>query len=205
MMSGKKYLNSDSIYADQLRKHYAPLVLKHEDSFRAADWGSSASQDKRFEVLLGSVDFRRARILDVGCGLGHLVAFLSKKGFQGSYLGVDAVPEMIEKASLLNSDYKFQHAKSPEEVGSFKPDLVLASGLFTFANEARLKEIVSRLFRLTSQVLAFNSLSSWAESQQPNEFYADPISTLNFCATLTKRIVFKHDYMPHDFSIFLYK
>jgi SAM-dependent methyltransferase len=197
--------NPDSKYAGQLRQHYAPLALEHGDSFRAVDWGSEAGQNKRFEVLLGCVDFRHLRILDVGCGVGHLVVYLKEHGFDGSYLGIDLVPEMIDKAKLNNSDFNFQVVKSLEDVESFKPDLVIASGLFTFADNLRFQATISQLFRLTSHALAFNSLSAWKESQQHNEFYADPIAAFSYCASLTKKIVFRHDYMSHDFSFYLYK
>jgi SAM-dependent methyltransferase len=197
--------NSDSKYLDQLRRHYAPLVIEHGGSFRAVDWGSDLSQNKRFEVLLGCTDFRQAKILDVGCGVGHLVTFLKKNGFKGSYLGIDLVPEMIDKAKLLNSDFNFQVVKSLNDLDGFETDLVVASGLFTFADEFRLKDTIAKLFFLTRHALVFNSLSNWKESQHQNEFHADPISTLQFCASLTKKLIFRHDYMPHDFSVYLYK
>ena len=202
-MNNKK--TSDENYAAKLKRHYAPLALKHGDSFRAVDWGSELGQNLRFEVLLGCVDFRHLRILDVGCGVGHLVAYLKEHGFEGSYLGIDLVPEMIDKAKLHNSDFNFQVVKSLDEVEGFKPDLIIASGLFTFADDLRFQATISQLFRLTCHALAFNSLSAWKENQQHNEFYADPIAAFNYCASLTKKIVFRHDYMPHDFSLYLYK
>jgi trans-aconitate methyltransferase len=202
-MNNKK--TSDDNYAAKLKRHYAHLVLKHGDSFRAVDWGSEVGQNMRFEVLLDCVDFRHLRILDVGCGVGHLAAYLKKQGFEGSYLGIDLVPEMIESAKLHNSDFTFQVVNSLEKAESFHPDLVIASGLFTFADELLFKDTISQLFRLTCHALAFNSLSAWKEHQVQNEFHADPFETFKFCAGLTKKIVFRHDYMPHDFSLYLYK
>lgn len=205
MKAQKIKQNDDSKYIKQLKRHYAPLALKHGDSFRAVDWGSEIGQNMRFKVLLGCVDFRQLRILDVGCGVGHLAAYLKKQSFEGSYLGIDLVPEMIECAKLQNSDFTFQVVNSLKTVETFKPDFVIASGLFTFADELLFKDTISQLFRLTSHALAFNSLSVWKEHQAQNEFHADPFDTFNFCAGLTKNIVFRHDYMPHDFSLYLYK
>lgn len=40
------------------------------------------------------------RVLDVGCGLGHLLDFLDDRGFAvGAYTGVDVSPSMVEEAS----------------------------------------------------------------------------------------------------------
>jgi len=200
-----KIKNTDENYAAALARHYAPLALKHGDSFRAVDWGSEVGQNMRFEVLLGCVDFRHLRILDVGCGVGHLAAYLKKRGFEGSYLGIDLLPEMIKCAKIHHSDFTFQVVNSLEKADTFKPDLVIASGLFTFADEILFKDTISRLFQLTCHALAFNSLSAWKEHQVQNEFHADPFETFKFCEGLTKKIVVMHDYMPHDFSLYLYK
>jgi SAM-dependent methyltransferase len=42
-------------------------------------------------------------ILDLGCGNGELACHLNKKGFQGSYLGTDFSPALLEEASRRNS------------------------------------------------------------------------------------------------------
>ena len=205
MKAAKSGNDCDLSYADQMRIHYTPLVLEHGNSFRSADWGSELSQNKRFKVLLECVDYKRLRILDVGCGIGHLAAYLKNQGFEGAYLGIDLVPEMIKKAKFYHSDFDFQVVDSPDEAKLFKPDLVIASGLFTFADYAHLKAIVAQLFNLTCHALAFNSLSDWNEHRQRNEFHANPVDTLAYCAGLTRKIAIRHDYMPHDFTMYLYK
>jgi hypothetical protein len=53
--------------------------------------------------------------------------------------------------------------------------------------------------------LAFNSLSNWANDQEANEFYADPVQVLNFCRELTPWVVLRHDYHPRDFTVYMYK
>ena len=195
----------DRDYIDKLRSHYAPLVSKCGDSYRAVDWGSSSSQHKRFDILLNSTDWQHKRILDVGCGVGHLAGYLDKHGFDGCYLGVDMVPEMIQKCRNYHKAHDFESIINLEEAKSFDADLVIASGLFTFADQQRFKQTISQLFDLTSDVLAFNSLSSWAKNQVQGEFYAHPITTFEYCSTLSTCVTIRHDYMPHDFTVYLYK
>jgi trans-aconitate methyltransferase len=195
----------DPNYAYRLRLHYTPLVQEFGYSFRSVDWGSETSQNKRFEILLDCVNYQKLRILDVGCGVGHLAAYLKSHNFTGSYLGIDLVPEMIEKARSYHRDFDFKSVDSPSEAKYFKPDLVVASGLFTFADFPHFKAIVSQLFDLTCHALAFNSLSDWNENQLRNEFHANPADVLIYCAGLTKKIVLRHDYMPHDLTMYLYR
>jgi hypothetical protein len=35
--------------------------------------------------------------------------------------------------------------------------------------------------------------------------FADPCEVFDFCTTLTKVLLFRHDYLPQDFTVFLYK
>ncbi|CDN13322.1 hypothetical protein RintRC_4207 [Richelia intracellularis] len=53
--------------------------------------------------------------------------------------------------------------------------------------------------------MAFNSLSSWGTQKESGEFYADPLATVKFCRTLTPWVILRHDYMQHDFTIYMYR
>lgn len=194
-----------SNYKEKLRQHYVPLVAKYGDSFQSVDWGSPQSQKKRFEVLLESLDFEKSSILDFGCGVGHMVDYLKAHNFCGRYLGVDLVTEMVQCASKRHPDVSFRVIDSIKEIDNFLPEAIVASGLFTFAGEAELEETIGELFKVTRKVVAFNSLSAWGSSHESSEYYADPLRILSFCRNLTSRIIFRHDYLPHDFTIYLYK
>lgn len=201
-MSGK---NDDLEYASEMRRRYSPLVAQYGHSFRAVDWGSEVGQLKRFEVLLAATDFENASILDVGCGLGHLVEYLEFRGFKGKYLGVDIVPEMIEKAQAVHKNAEFKLIDCLGDLDGIQPDFVVASGVFAFADKDRFHATIQRLFAITGKVLAVNSLSSWSDTAARNEFHADPVETFRFCGGLTKKVMLRHDYFPHDFSVYLYK
>ena len=58
---------------------------------------------------------------------------------------------------------------------------------------------------MSNSVVAFNSLSSWANDKEKGEFYADPLEVLKFCKTLSPWVVLRHDYHSRDFTIFIYK
>ena len=65
--------------------------------------------------------------------------------------------------------------------------------------------LIKRLYELADHAVAFTSLSTWAMTQEPNEYYADPLETVRFCRTLTPWVALRHDYLPHDFAIYMYK
>ncbi len=192
-------------YLELNKSVYLGCLNKNEDNHLSVNWGSRLSQEKRFEILANiSADFLKSSILDVGCGLGHFVDFVKSKNFQGAYVGIDFLEEMIQKAQKKYSELKFE----TREISSCLEesyDYVVMSGIFAYANTVIFQENVQHAFKVCKKGLAFNSLSSWATQKEENEFYADPIETFNFCSKLTKNIVLRHDYLPHDFTIYMYK
>jgi SAM-dependent methyltransferase len=192
-------------YARRLREHYAPLVREHGATHRAVDWGSARSQEARFRVLLEAGGAMTARVLDVGCGVGHLVDHLKSGGFSGRYLGLDLVPEMVTAAVARHPHWEFRGGSIADSPVEFSSDYIVASGLFTFTDQTQLEQCVTGMFQRTSRVVAFNTLSAWGDEPAPGEFCADPLRVVEFCRTLTRRVVLRHDYLPHDFTVYLYR
>jgi hypothetical protein len=87
-------------------------------------------------------------------------------------------------------------------------DYIFASGIFTFRTSASYKfveNMVLKMYGLCTKGLAFNSLSAWSLKKNVDEFYADPIKIINLCKKISKRVLFRHDYLPNDFSLYIYK
>jgi len=57
----------------------------------------------------------------------------------------------------------------------------------------------------TDQVLAFNSLSTWASRREVGEFQADPTEVLRWCGTLSTRLLLRHDYHDGDFTVQMFR
>ncbi len=184
---------------------YLECLSKNGDSHLSLNWGSKDSQDKRFKALIDvAQNIFVSNILDVGCGLGHFLDFLLTKGFHGNYTGSDILEEMIAMAKIRHTNSMFE-VKNLSSYSSHSYDYVFMSGIFTLADEKIFKEMVSMAFDVCAKGLAFNSLSTWAPQKEDNEFYADPLKTLEFCSKLTPKVVLKHEYLPHDFTIYMYK
>ena len=124
----------DVEYFENLKNHYSRLVIKYGDSYKSVDWGSENTQKIRFRTLLEALDFQSARILDVGCGVGHLVDYLLENKFKGSYTGVDLVEEMVRQAANRYPEMNFIKIDSLDDLNRTDVELVIASGLFTLAN-----------------------------------------------------------------------
>jgi hypothetical protein len=65
---------------------------------------------------------------------------------------------------------------------------------------------IEKMFQLSKKGIAFNSLSTWSKKINKNEYYADPLELISAIKTkLSKKIIFRHDYLPNDFSLYVYK
>lgn len=188
---------------------YQSLLAKHGETYRALDWGSRESQQKRFEVLAGIGVTKGDRILDVGCGLADFNEWLIENRPGVEYSGIDLTPGMVERAQARFPNAKILNKTIFDEdltIGPF--DYLFASGIFVFRQESPenyLFSTIKMMYCLCIKGLSFNSLSVWAGEKSPNEFYADPVSVINFCKTLSQKIVLRHDYHQADFTIYMYK
>lgn len=187
-------------YLKRLNNYYSSSLSAGEPH-KQVKWGNKHSQWKRFEILLEIFhDISNAKILDYGCGTGELCAFLKTYEFSGEYHGYDILQEMLDLAKKKYPAYCFLRS-----ITGIKADFVIASGIFTVSSESEMYEEIHKMYELSLKGISFNSLSSWAPQKDVGEFYADPLKTMEFCKTITPKLVLRHDYMPHDFTIYMYK
>ena len=188
---------------------YQALLEKHGNSFRALNWGSVESQIKRFEVL-AEVGLKPGdSILDVGCGLADLHAWILEQNLRVNYTGIDITPCMTREAQnrfpdvVITNNTIFDNDLSDDVF-----DYVVASGIFFLRKEdpmGHMEKVVSAMFQKSVKGIAFNSLSAWAAEKTEREFYADPEKVLEFCKKLSPYIILRHDYHPADFTVYVFK
>lgn len=207
---------------NSLLLHYRALFDRYGPSHRAVQWSSVDAQLRRFKVLCEVVD-ATASVMDVGCGLGALLAFLrGERGFTGRYLGLDFVPDFIEHASRQYHDdpnADFQRFDARFEGFPRGHDTILISGAFNNLVGDRSSHLdwihhtVEHAFSAAAVAVAFNGLSTAMDYYEPQLFYSDPGEMLTWCAKrLTRKLTLRHDYnappelgVPVDYTIFLYK
>lgn len=198
---------------DEIARFYDQLVQRFGVDHRALDWRSRASQQKRFEILTEVGDLSGCRLLDVGCGIGDLYDLLAARQTATAYAGCDVAPAMVDAARrrLPHVEIELMDIATADlEPSQF--DYVVASGLFSLRTVhpyAYVAATVRRMLHLCRRGVAFNSLSSRWDSTtatvDDGRFVADPARTLDICLGIAPNVVLRHDYMPHDFTIYLYK
>lgn len=190
-----------------IASYYDKLVKQYGHDPRSCDYGRAESQRIKFEVLTDGIKINNNRILDVGCGMADYNVFLNERFDNFQYTGIDISDEMIKTARELHPGLDIRKLDiMKESPGEY--DYIVANGIFYLLGDnaiTLMKTLVSRMFDLSQKGLAFNSLSSFAVDQEANEFYADPGEIINYCLTLTDRVVIRHDYHKRDFTVFMYR
>ena len=149
------------------------------------------------------------RILDVGCGLADLYAWILEQNLRVNYTGIDITPSMTQAAqnrfpdAIITNKTIFDTELSVDVF-----DYVVASGIFFLRKEdpmGHMEKVVSAMFQKCVKGIAFNSLSAWALEKKEREFYADPLKVIEFCKKLSSNIILRHDYHPADFTVYVFK
>jgi RimJ/RimL family protein N-acetyltransferase len=191
----------------RIAQYYDDLVGHYGDDSRSCDYGRETSQHAKFRAISEIMPLAGKRLLDVGCGLAHFLDYLDAHGIAVDYHGIDISEAMLARARGRHPHLNLRQLDIlDEDPGRY--DVVTANGIFYLLGEdgeALMPRLVARMYELADHALAFNSLSAWASEQQPGEFYADPAWVLNFCRKITPWSVIRHDYLPHDFTVYLYR
>ena len=193
---------------NEIAAFFDDLVTAYGDDPRASDWSGAASQRLRFNVLADVTELDGCSVLDVGCGVAGFGDYLRDRCPSARYTGIDLSPKAVETARRERPylDVRVGNLLDADLTGSY--DVVIANGILYRLGSgapALAYALVMRLWELADRAVAFSSLSAWSPEQSEGEYYADPVEMLDFCRTLTPCVTLRHDYAPHDFTVYLYR
>lgn len=186
---------------------YNKSLNSYPNDYRGVKWESVESQFIRFKILCEiSPLLFTSSVLDVGCGLGHLIDYLISQHFKGNYKGIDLCNKMIDLAKKRHPQFNFEH-NHIENISEKSADYVLASGLFAFVDFTQFQHILQLLYSKAIKGVAFNCLSPYIpeSKKEPELFYPGPSEVFNLCKNLTPYVTLRHDYLKNDYTVFLYK
>lgn len=171
-----------------------------------------AEQRARFKALCDLGDFDRRRLLDVGCGLGDLLPYLQERDIRPFYCGLDVCSEFIARCrgrfqSRPDLTCHFELGSVLDHRPAAPFDFVVASGLFGCAVPGAPQEIGPALERMLSWCtsgLAVNFFSESTHRRRSGNRYVQPSEMLAVALRLTPRVRIRHDYLPNDFTLYLY-
>ena len=159
MKQFKKFLTESTREKYYEEQHIVWMDTPYQKSPVAVGWlDGKQNQAKRFETLLDIGVQEGDSILDLGCGLGHMVEHLEKIGLNVHYTGIDTSKRSIQQA------YQFREATYIH--GTIfdiqdRYDWGLASGVFNVEfPKLEMLETINELLLKVNKGVAFNLLSS---------------------------------------------
>ena len=190
----------------RVREFYEPLLAEHGDDHNAVAYLTQESQEGRFAILADVGDLSEASVLEIGCGIGHMYGWLSGNGYRGDYLGIDLQEKMIERARVRHPAVKFEVADFLEDAGRYEADCTLACGIFHLGDQELFETTIKAIYGSCRVAAAFSSYSTWCpEDKKDASFFANPLKTMEFCRELTPHLILRHEYMPYDFTVYMYR
>lgn len=185
--------------------------------YKIVDWESEEAQNLRFKALIEHFNMNGNVLLDVGCGVGSLAEYIDKNNINLYYIGIDIMPEMVERAKSKN--YKnispqfmtmdfFKKTDIKDDV-----DYIYTSGIFNLNlgnNEEFLKEAIEAFLLAARKGVCFNLLDISCKEKYGDKYYyykkddillltQDILKKLN----LSYKIHIEDKYLQNDFSVFI--
>ena len=182
----------DTLGKKQLLDFYTRHLKDFGDTPQGVRW-TPEGQLRRYETLLRiSGNASGKTVLDFGCGKGDFYGFMKEKGFPLHYCGIDINKDLIELAMRKYPEAEFIVMDIDETEFNRDFDIIFVCGVFNLriaGIEESMKHIIRKLFRLCTEALHINLLTSYIPQKSVELFYVKPEEVLNFAITELSRSV----------------
>jgi len=196
----------DEIVKDFFNK----LVEKHGYSPKSLAYSGEKSQKIKFNIVTEVGIEDNCSVLDVGCGFGDYFNYLKQRGIKNvKYCGIDISNKIVDLAKEKNSLVNVIQGNVLDLSDDEKYDYVISLGfncVKTGSNWRTLTQVLDKMWKLSKKGIAYNAVSTFSEDSPRKIYFVSPAKVIDYIMNnLTYKVVFRHDYMPHDFTIFAYK
>ena len=85
-------------------------------------------------------------------------------------------------------------------------DIILASGVIQHCYRGFREKMNARMYENCTAAAAFLAFSTWyGKHPDPRFNISDPLEVLDYCRAYTTRLLFRYEYVAHDFSVNIYR
>lgn len=199
-------------------EHYINRVKNFNiPEYQVLDWESKEAQELRFKTLIEHFNMESSILLDVGCGLGNLAGYLDNKNIKLYYIGIDIMPEMIERAKAktfknINPQFMSLDFFNNNDIKK-EFDYIYSSGIFNLNlgnNDKFLKDAIKLFLTAARKGVCFNLLDISAKEKYGDKYYYyKKEDILKATEEILKSLNIKYnlnisdEYLSNDFSVFI--
>ena len=194
---------------DYVIDSYRRTFEQYGNAPEAVQWSAEGQRwrfDKLLEIAPSDGELQGKRLLEIGCGLGHLYSHIREGVGQVDYTGIDIVPEMIVHAQVAHPDAVFECRDIFQNPITESFDYVFISGVFNGPLRPDSKDFLSAMithaYAACSIGLAFNFTSSHVNFVSEDTNYFDPCWVLSeVLGKLSKKVDMYHHYKNCDVAV----
>lgn len=192
----------------RVRDYWEERARRAETDCEKIESGRRA-QCMRFEAFVIQHELRGKSILDVGCGVGDFWQHLQRRGVDYRYLGVDIAPAMVQRARERFPGTPFECRNILERRPDRQFDYCVAFGIHANVRLDRGRELLEavtrRQFELCRVAAHVTALTDRYHGFAPHVQAWRAEEVLSMALDITPCLVLRHDYLPNDFSVTLYR
>jgi SAM-dependent methyltransferase len=198
--------------------HYEDCLARFGDDHRGVDWPRAEDADLRYSVMLdliGRDACPPVTLLDFGCGAGHLLEYIQRRGLPGlEYHGLDLSHRFVSLCRRKFPGVAFLVADVLEDgLESLEFDYVVMNGVFTekcsLSWEAMwdyVRDVLRRTWPIARRGLAFNVMSKQVDWERDDLFHLPCDTLLAFLnAELSRHCVVRQDYGLFEYTTYVYR
>lgn len=193
-------------------QRYEERLQRFGYSAETLGWGQHGREEIRFSVLADcALRMPASSVLDVGCGFADLYDFLAQHNWHGKYTGIDIVPGLLNVACERHPGLDLREADIANAPASLEThDFVIASGVLNAKlrsadNQAHIVNVLTAMYGYAREAVCVDFMSTYVDFQKPGSWHTDPAWAFGVAKRLSRRVVLRHDYMPFEFALFIFK
>ncbi len=190
---------------------YSRAFKKYQGSIKSLMWNSYASAAIRYKELIKDIDFNNKSLLDVGCGFGDIIPFISGKSVSFKYTGIDIAKEFIQEAKKRYLGHEFVKGNYFKNPLKKKFDIIICCGALNRnygkdTLEIR-KRAIKTMFNRCKEAFAFNMAGGILPNNKRDSiiYYANSRDLLEYCIKLSRKVILRNHYHEKDFTIVIFK
>jgi SAM-dependent methyltransferase len=205
----------------QLSEYYDSCLEKHGATPQGVDWPNQEDLKNRLNIMLDVIKCEdkneTMHILDLGCGYGALVDFLSqykKLNDLITYTGMDISSKMITAATQQHPDHTFicrDILREPLDDKSY--DYIIMNGVFTEKRSLEwhamyqfMQDLIRAAFKACRKGIAFNVMSQHVDWSNPNLFHCSFNETAAaIISNCSRHFAFRADYGLYEYTAYVYR
>ena len=189
---------------------YSERLAKHGVAEQTRNPGRGNRRRVQHEVHASVGDLRGKTVLDLGCGLATFYAYLKAQGIHVRYVGYDIVEPFIasNRARFPEASFKLSDVSCDpitDRAGFAILCQVFNNRYAAANNDEVVKHLTAKAFAAVSTAVSLDLRTNYVSYEEPGLYYYSPEEMFSFAKSLTPFVKLRHDYLPYDFTLTLFK